>query len=302
MEDLTKQQLVLVALLVSFVTSIATGIVTVSLMEQAPEPITQTINRVVERTIERVVQTPSGNQQASVVRETVVVNADDQIIKAVDQNRRSLVTVVLPSDSEDQSLSEKISGFIVSDNGKVIAQLNTETLVNEVISEEPQFEGIFYGNKQFSLKVEGYDSATGFALFSVRVPEGENVTFTPIKSGDATSLKLGQAVIALGGIDIVVVQNGIVNSLPYETATIKEESETGEMVEREVKTLSIVETGIQTRVSAGTLLINLSGEVVGIKTAGVLQVGSYRPFNLVKEAQAKIEAKITENERNTVVE
>src|SRR3989338_3691505 len=39
-ENLTKQQIVLVTLLVSFVTSLATGIITVSLMEQEPQGVT----------------------------------------------------------------------------------------------------------------------------------------------------------------------------------------------------------------------------------------------------------------------
>ncbi len=53
-EDLNKNQIILLTLLVSFVTSIATGIVTVTLIDQAPAPVAQTINQIVERTIERV--------------------------------------------------------------------------------------------------------------------------------------------------------------------------------------------------------------------------------------------------------
>ena len=52
MSDLSKQQLILLALLVSFVTSLATGIITVSLMDQAPQGVIQTITQVVDKTIQ----------------------------------------------------------------------------------------------------------------------------------------------------------------------------------------------------------------------------------------------------------
>ncbi len=55
MEELSKQQLILLALLISFVTSLATGIFTVSLMSQAPQGVVQSIGQVVEKTIERAV-------------------------------------------------------------------------------------------------------------------------------------------------------------------------------------------------------------------------------------------------------
>ena len=55
MENLNKQQLVLLTILVSFVTSIATGITTVSLLDHTAPSINQTINRVVEKTIETVI-------------------------------------------------------------------------------------------------------------------------------------------------------------------------------------------------------------------------------------------------------
>lgn len=87
MEDLTKTQLVLLALFVSFVTSLATGIVTVTLVDQAPPGITQTINRVVEHTIERVVPAT----QPAQIRE-VVVSSDELLVKAIAQARASVVS------------------------------------------------------------------------------------------------------------------------------------------------------------------------------------------------------------------
>ena len=88
MENLTKHQLILVALLISFVTSIATGIVTVSLMDQAPKGVTQTINRVVERTVERVVTEPP-KKGGAVVKETIVVKEEDKIIEAIEKNAKA---------------------------------------------------------------------------------------------------------------------------------------------------------------------------------------------------------------------
>ena len=59
MEHLTKQQIILLALLVSFVTSIATGIVTVSLINQAPAGTTNTVERIIEDlVVDGLVQRP----------------------------------------------------------------------------------------------------------------------------------------------------------------------------------------------------------------------------------------------------
>lgn len=98
-EELTKQQLILLALLVSFITSIATGIVTVSLMDQAPQSVTQVIDRVVERTVERVMpnddESTSSTTENSVLIETrtVVTDSTPGLSEGVQLVRSSFVCI-----------------------------------------------------------------------------------------------------------------------------------------------------------------------------------------------------------------
>src|SRR3989344_4606313 len=91
MEELNKNQLILLTLLVSFVTSIATGIITTSLLQEAPPSVTQVINRVVERTIEQVVTNPETGERVREV--TVVVKEEDQVVDAIAQNTASVARI-----------------------------------------------------------------------------------------------------------------------------------------------------------------------------------------------------------------
>jgi S1-C subfamily serine protease len=106
LEQLTKTQLILLALLVSFVTSIATGIVTVALVDQAPTDVTRTINRVVEKTVERVV--PGETKIVERIKEISNPTQSDLAVGAIDKNRPVLVKLV----SESGEMLSR--GFFVS--------------------------------------------------------------------------------------------------------------------------------------------------------------------------------------------
>ena len=125
MENLTKQQLILLALLVSFVTSIATGIVTVALMNQAPVGVVQTINKVVERTIETV--TGPTKETQTVVKETVVVSTDDQIVGAVEKNKNSLIRIYRTNTDPSSGSNSMVFvglGVIISTDGMIATDNN----------------------------------------------------------------------------------------------------------------------------------------------------------------------------------
>src|SRR3989344_8517758 len=96
MEDLNKNQFILLVLLVTFVTSIATGIMTSALLQEAPVEITRNINRIVEKTVETVIpgniiSTPSETVFKEVT--TIVVKEEDSVVDAISKNAQAIVRI-----------------------------------------------------------------------------------------------------------------------------------------------------------------------------------------------------------------
>jgi len=195
MENLTKHQLILVALLISFVTSIATGIVTVSLMDQAPKGITQTINRVVERTVERVVTEPpkKGN---TVVKETIVVKEEDKIIEAIEKNAKSMVRIYKTdsSQSAENPLKSFVGlGIIISKDGDIAAD-------GAIVSPTSSYSAVLSDAKEYDVKPASSSPENKMIAFFKIVPkEKEELSVAPAILADSDTLKLGQTVISLGG-------------------------------------------------------------------------------------------------------
>lgn len=270
MEELTKQQIVLVALLISFITSIATGIITVALMDQAPPGVTQTINRVVERTIEKVV--PGPTQQASVItKETVVVKEDDLVVQAVDKNSKSLVSVMKVLREGDTATETFVgNGLIVSKDGLIAidGSIITPTLDD---SQNPIAQTLKVilpdGTVLLVTNISGNNISGVILLKPILDDKTKKTIFVPASLADALSLKLGQTVIALGG-EKVSVATGIVSNLSEiggTTAVVSAATGTAGTAEKSAE--QIIQTDIQTiGKTPGAILVNLSGDVVGIRT------------------------------------
>ncbi len=264
MESLSKQQLILLALLVSFVTSIATGIVTVSLMDQAPPGVTQTINRVVEKTIERVVQEPTKQTAAIVTKETVVVKADDAILSAIEKNTGSVVRIK-ETTGEGKSNFAGI-GLVVSREGLIVSDISvayrkTDSAGNTIAE---SYQGVFPDGRIFPLNIVFSDQGAGLLFLAPIVQDREKgvYRFTPPQFS-TMELKLGQAVVAIGGDDTNSVSTGIISNLVQKAAQKTTDSST--TTPQAARELIAIKTDIRSsELVLGSLLLNLSGEVIGM--------------------------------------
>lgn len=250
MDDLNKNQLILLALLVSFVTSIATGVATVSLIDQAPSSVTQVINRVVERTVETV--TP-GPREVVTREETVVVREEEQVTTAIEAAEQHVVRIF------DESGDFLSIGLVVNDDGLVA------TVPNVAAQQRVQIRAHDGSMHEGSgMAEEGITGTLGF----MRITEPNEVFASAIYPAPDT-LKLGQTVVALSGSQEAAVSIGVLSEL----------STADENVE--------LETNIDLdSVVPGSVIINLSGEVMGL----VHQNGeeSIVPFTQIQMITAEI--------------
>ena len=265
MEELNKNQIVLLVLLVSFVTSIATGIVTVTLMDQAPAAVTQTINRIVERTVEKIVP---GAPPPPVVKEVqVIVTEEDLIVKVINGAMPGVVRVV----DADENKTFISSGFFVSvdsprfdEAGGVIVA--SGALVAAAAS-TTSYQAILTDGSIVPLT-----NLMPVASSTSPVPDLHFFKLAPLAdasslSGKWTKLTLakdlpavGQTVVALGYSNRPDVNAavGIVSSFLSAGASAK----------------SLVVTNAASDENLGGPLLNIKGEVVGMSQRAGLAVSS----------------------------
>ena len=246
MEHLTKSQIVLLTLFVSFVSSMATGIVVVTLMQQAPGPVLQSITNVVERTIEKV--TPTIIEKPG---KQVIIKDEDLMVAAIERNTKSVVALrVAGEDGEMRSagigtiLSK--DGFVVTDKGNfgggvLMATVDGVSYALEVVSNE----------KSGTL---GLGKLTPVKPLATSTPPA---TFIPVILGDASTLKVGQTAIVLGGWDGKTIVTGLISNLDTRIVTDKE---------TKVETKFLDGFGLSQRLagtSNGAPIITLGGVVMG---------------------------------------
>lgn len=279
LEDLTKSQVILLALLVSFVTSIATGIVTVTLLDEAPSAVTQNINRVVERTVERVVpaETQNAGAASTETETTVVVKENDLITESIDRNAQSLARVI-------QRRTTAEGGDAVIGLGMFITRGGIVATDGSIISPGGTYAVRTHTGEVYNTTVQDSGDGTPTALLRVLPEEAGETEFTPVAfSQDLSVLKLGQTVISLSGGERTNVSIGIVSAIDTSTAEQEDGSQT--------TTISKLDTDIeQDRLLFGSPLVDLFGEVVGVHTLasqGGSTSAGFTPISVVRAQMAQ---------------
>ncbi len=261
MEDLNKNQIVLLTLLISFVTSIATGIMTTSLLQEAPLEVTRNINRIVEKTIETVV--PAGLTGQKEVT-TVVVKEEDMIVDSINKNIKSIVRIKEKDSTGAVSLYS--IGLVVSKDGLIATDRRTLAIGNT-------YSAVMSDGTEFILNGLGENKTTNFMLLKAVMPEKTTYSFVPVVLADKDP-KLGQTIIGLGGDVSNTVSVGRVSSLLMKDATVGTTT---------TKYLGTIDTDVSSKdLVDGSPAFNLSGDVIGIKLS-LDTTKSFTPVSILKK-------------------
>lgn len=275
MEELNKNQLILLVLLISFVTSIGTGIMTVSLLMEAPIEVTNTINRVVERTIETIVpaQTPvigSIAKERDKEIQTVVVREEDQVIGAIEKNTKSVVRI------RERNISVGVDnlyglGVVVSKEGIIATD-------KKLLSEAMQYVVIMSDGTEIPLVAVVADKNSNIGFFKAK-PVGA-YTFIPIVFASSDP-KLGQSVVVIGG--------NTTNAISVGRVTLISTKDIDVVAGTKYTSSFTADIGPMDTIYGGPVF-SLSGELLGLSISTFSSSKIYIPAALVKKEALLLEA------------
>lgn len=273
MEELNKNQLILLVLLVSFVTSIGTGIMTVSLLMEAPVEVTNTINRVVERTIESVgpvqaIVTGGSTKEKEI--QTVVVKEEDQVIGAIEKNTRSIVRI------RERNTSVGVDnlyglGAVVSRDGIIATD-------KKIISQAMEYVAIMSDGTEIPLVSVFADRNSTIGFFKAKPVTP--YTFSPVAFASADA-KLGQSVVVIGGNTTNAISVGRVTALSVKDIDPVAGTKYLASITSDVSPVDGV---------YGAPVFSLSGDLLGISISAFSSSKIYIPAALVKKEALLLEA------------
>lgn len=272
MEELNKNQLILLVLLISFVTSIGTGIMTVSLLMEAPVEVTNTINRVVERTIESVgpVQTivTGGSKEKEI--QTVVVKEEDQVIGAIEKNTKGVVRIreVNTSVGVDNLYG---LGVVVSKDGIIATD-------KKFISEVMQYVAVMSDGTEIPLVSVYADKKSNIGFFKAKPTNP--YTFSPVSFSNA-ELKLGQSTVVIGGDTTNAISVGRVTVLSTKDLDPVAGTKYLASFTADVSPVDTI---------YGGPVFSLSGDLIGLSISAFSSSKIYIPAALVKREAQLLEA------------
>lgn len=287
MEELNKNQIVLLTLLVSFVTSIATGIVTVTLMDQAPPQVTQTINRIVERTIEKAV--PGETKIETVVKEVPVIVTEDKLI--VDVINKTSPGAVRITTSAGQTLG---TGFIVNANGLVATAASILSITAGTVETTSRSGRNSRNNEATESKYQIYVGST--EVFPATIVKTSTTTDVALLQMDLGTLASISQVAGTGGAGFrapVVLTLASTGALPGQTVVALGLPDDGPInisgglvssVATDENGIDLIRTTAANVSNIGGPILNTAGEVLGLS----LEAGVVVTSKMISQAIASI--------------
>lgn len=205
MEQITKQQLILISLLVAIVTAVATSVATVSLNDGTSRP-EQTIYRVIEKTIEKVTDIPAVKEIVNTDVKKPVVVTELSPSDIVDQNSDSLVRIYEKVDGVNQFAS---LGLAVGTKNAIVSSAIATPVVPE-----SRFVAISADGTEIPVKYEKGGLINGFSVFTFEYDPKVKAKVPSLILKDISTIKLGSNVVALGGKESGdVVSTGIITEM-----------------------------------------------------------------------------------------
>jgi serine protease Do len=200
-------------------------------------------------------------------------SAEQKIIKVVEESSPAVVSIIITKDVPQYGQKQRIgggTGFIVSENGMIITNKHV------VLDDTADYTVFTNDGAKYSVKVLAKDPIQDIAVIKIEPDKNVNSSggittdkFSMLEFGEASSLQIGQTVVAIGnalGEFRNTVSVGVISGLGRTiTASGGDFVETLEDV---IQTDAAINKG-----NSGGPLLNLNGEVIGINTA-VAQAGA----------------------------
>jgi len=188
------------------------------------------------------------------------VDADEQInIRIYAAVNRSVVNITTAAEGSgvfgEESSAGSGSGFVIDKSGHILTNYH-------VIEGAGSVQVAFSDGSTHDATVVGRDASNDVAVIRVDAPAGRLV---PVALGDSANLLVGQKVLAVGnpfGLERTLT-TGIVSSLDRSLR-----AKNGRMIRGIIQTDAAINPG-----NSGGPLLNSRGEVIGMNTAILSQVG-----------------------------
>jgi len=249
-EELTKQQIILLCLLVAFVSATTAAIVVVRLMDQSPITSSPTINRVIQRTVQQIIP---GETREITQSNTVVIKEEDLVVEAIEENKNSVVVV-----QETVVNSAGVESTIVNGSGLFISE-------KYVVAESKLISGpgkYFIQSGETKIPLEFVDKdASGFSLMIVgKEVDLKTIPFTSKDISKKIHAKVGQQAIMLSAYPALSAYTGIISS--FTPFSFSEKEGESRVLFSQINIGGGVKEGLE-----GGILITSDGDISGLVIA-----------------------------------